>query len=99
MIEIYAVFEKDGTPRGFWPTDIFVPEDDGKRNHNIPEAAVKIDNETYQLLLKDQPRARFMNGRVEVAPMKIFAAPPNPFDEIKAALASISNRLDVLEGK
>jgi len=94
-----AVLGKNGEPRGFYPSDIFPPGEDGKSNPKVPREAVEISAEVYRALIENQSRARYINGKVEMrepiaappAPNTI-PTPPNPLDAILERLERLEKR-------
>lgn len=101
---MYGVFESDGRPLGFYPTDIYPPQEDGSLNERIPSGAVPVSDTDWQMLVSKQPLARYVNGAVVIgdepppsALVQMAPPPPNPMDEIKTMLADILKRVATLE--
>ena len=101
---MYGVFESDGRPLAFYPTDIYPPQEDGSLNEKIPAGAVHVSGHDWQMLISNQPLARYVNGTVvfgeEPPPsalVEMAPPPPNPMDEIKTMLADILKRVAALE--
>ncbi|MEN3238545.1 DUF4376 domain-containing protein [Methylobacterium ajmalii] len=59
---IYALFTSDGRPNGFYPTDVFGDDVDGKPNPTIPKGVVKITRDQWLELLSSN--TKIWDGRV-----------------------------------
>ena len=105
-VKMYGMFDQYGRALGFYPDDIYPPNEDGSRNEKIPADAVEITLEQWQELLAKQPFAAYVDGEVKVLSAPVPTAlvemeppQPSPFDKITEALADISTRLAALEKK
>ncbi len=66
-MKIFAVFDEDGFPQGFYPEDVFGPlEIDGGRNPSMPPEAIEISEEQWIELAANQGARRFVDGDVVV---------------------------------
>lgn len=66
-MKIFAVFDDDGFPQGFYPEDVFGPlEIDGERNPSLPPAVVEISEGHWIELVTNQGARRFVEGDVVV---------------------------------
>lgn len=90
----YAVFDDKNVPKGFWNNDIYPDKEDGSRNDKIPLDAVEISYETWLALLDNQPRSRYIGGRVVVVDPEPPPPPePNPLEvRIEALEKALLNR-------
>ncbi len=62
---IYALFDKDGRPKGFMPSEIFGERMiDGKPNPKLPDGVVEITREHWQALLSSDTKV--WNGKAVV---------------------------------
>lgn len=96
----FGYFLPDGSPRGFWNTEVFPNEKDGSRNPGIPVDVVEITKEQWEDLISDQPWTRYINGQVIHVPKPDPPPTPrNPFDVVLEKLDSMDTRLKAIESK
>jgi hypothetical protein len=82
-VKMYGTFDQYGRALGFYPDDIYLPQEDGSRNAKIPADAVEITLEQWQELLAKQPFAAYVDGEVKVLSAPVQTAlvemePPQP---------------------
>jgi len=100
---MYAAFDQYGRARGFYPDDVYEDQEDGSRHAKIPEDAVEISLDEWQMYLSNQPYSAFRNGAVVVLEVPVPGVlieplPPTP-NPIETALNEILSRLADLEKK
>jgi len=100
-VRYYGKFDGDGAPQGFWASDVFPAPEGRKRSLLIPTEAIELTKEQWRELIANQPRARFIKGKVSVLPAPTAPPPPprSPIDELRDMMADISKRLAALEQK
>src|SRR5262245_9114591 len=94
----YGEFDAQGSPQGFWTSDVFPPQEDGSLHRKIPKEAIEITELQWRQLLNNQPLSRFIDGKVVILdPPPPSPQPPDPLEEIKTILVDMDARLTELE--
>lgn len=80
---IFAKFDDEHFPIGFWDTDAYAPPgEDEDRNPIIPSDAVEITRQQYVALYDNQGKRKFVDGHV------VSYAPPPPEPVVPEVVSS-----------
>jgi hypothetical protein len=94
----YGVFDDTGKAQAFYTSDIFPPEAEA-RNAKIPNGAVEISREQWQILYEDQATARYVDGAITHIVLPTYEKPRSPVELLSEKLDHALAEIEKLKRK